>query len=145
MDDCPFCAMASGKLPARRIYEDEHAVAVLDIRPASAGHAILFPKAHAARFSELPLPLASHLGVVARKLSHGMLRGLQAGGTVVILPQGEGAGQSVPHLLIHLIPRAENDGLAPITLPKQPFTPQDLADVKAMLVRGIRLVIEGAA
>ncbi|MBI4150273.1 HIT domain-containing protein [Candidatus Woesearchaeota archaeon] len=140
---CPFCEIVGGKIQTRRVYEDDHVLVILDINPASPGHLLLMPKKHFRTLTELPIALTTYLATICKQLSWAVLRTLQAQGTTIILAQGEAAGQHVPHLLFHIIPRKEQDGLMPINIPQQPFTAQDLNDVKAMIIHGIKHIIEG--
>jgi len=141
---CPFCEIVAGNIQARRIYEDEHVLAVLDINPASPGHLLIMPKKHIRTLAEAPLAMVVYLASVCKQLSWVALRALHAQGTDIILAQGEAAGQHAGHLFFHIIPRRDGDGLQIISLPQQPFTTQDLNDTKAMVVHGIKQVIEGA-
>ncbi len=140
---CPFCEIVAGNIQARRIYEDEHVLAVLDISPASPGHLIVMPKKHIRTLADAPIALVTYLASVCKQLSWVALRALHAQGTDIILAQGETAGQHAAHLFFHIIPRRDGDGLQPLSIPQQPFTMQDLSDVKLMLVHGIKQVIEG--
>lgn len=104
---------------------------------------LLLPKKHYASLQEVPLSLMMYLAAVCKQMSWAALRGLQMEGSLFVLSQGEAAGQTVPHLFFHLIPRKENDGLSPITLPHQPFSPQDINDMRVMVIRGLKQVVEG--
>lgn len=139
---CPFCDIIEGKIPSRRVYEDEYVLALLDISPASLGHMLLMPKQHVRTLTETPFALTVYLASLCKQLAWAALRGLHAQGTTIVLGQGEIAGQRAPHLLFHIIPRYEQDGLQLTVMPQQPFTQQDLNDIKVMLVRGIKEVIE---
>jgi len=117
-------------------------LAVLDIKPASPGHLVLLPKNHYDTVDALPLPLLEQLAKAVKRLSWISLRALGAEGTTVMLQAGKHAGQSVPHILFHIIPRKEQDGL-PLVLPEQPFSSQDINDIRTMVIKGIKQVIEG--
>jgi len=144
-EGCPFCDIALGKVPSRRVYEDEHVVAVLDINPASQGHMILIPKKHFSTLLELPSSLMTYMASMCKQLSWAVLRTMKAQGTTIILAQGEAAGQTIPHIFFHIIPRKDQDGLKIVALPQQPFSLQDLVDVKAMIAKGMKQEMEGGA
>lgn len=108
---CPFCLMVEGKLPVRKVYEDDTVLAVLDIRPANPGHTLVFPKQHAEVLATIPQPLLLHLFSVANKLGVAVYEGVQAQGTNIFVANGAVAGQTAPHVLIHVIPRFENDAV----------------------------------
>jgi len=109
--DCIFCKIISGELPSRRIYEDERAVAFLDIGAWHRGHALVVPKRHVPDMLTGPgtLPeIAPAIDAVARLL----MRRLAADGINVLSSSGEAAGQEVFHLHVHVVPRyADEPGL----------------------------------
>lgn len=108
---CIFCQIVHGKIPSKKVYEDEHCLAVLDINPATKGHLLLLPKEHYAIMPQLPDKQIEHLFVVAKSLSQLLLRALKATGTSIFIANGLAAGQRSQHFMIHLIPRREGDGI----------------------------------
>lgn len=108
-DDCIFCKLANGIIPARSIYEDENFKVILDAAPATRGHALILPKEHAANLYELPDETAAKAFVLARKLAADMTKKLSCDGFNVVQNNGEIAGQTVFHFHIHLIPRYKDD------------------------------------
>jgi histidine triad (HIT) family protein len=109
--NCIFCQIATGKIPGRKVYEDEKCIAVLDISPANLGHMLLFPKEHYSVMPQLPDELTGHLFSVAKKLSQSALKAFKVRGTTIFVANGIAAGQKAPHVLIHIIPRAFEDGI----------------------------------
>jgi histidine triad (HIT) family protein len=109
--DCIFCKITSGELPSRRIYEDDRAVAFLDIGAWHRGHALVVPKRHVADMITEPgaLPeIAPAIDAVARLL----MDRLDADGINILSSTGEAAGQEVFHLHVHVVPRyADKPGL----------------------------------
>jgi len=108
---CIFCQIIKGKIPAKKIFEDEHSIAILDINPATKGHILIMPKEHYAIMPQVPEQEIAHLSLVARTLSQLLLRVLRVGGTNVFIANGTAAGQKAQHFIIHLIPRKEGDKL----------------------------------
>ncbi len=106
---CVFCHIASGKIPAKKVYDDDKVAAVLDINPATPGHILLVPKQHVAIMPQMSDDLIAHLGMVAKQLSHAVIRALKVDGTSVFIANGIAAGQRAPHFLLHVIPRSQND------------------------------------
>lgn len=109
--ECLFCKIARKEISVETmIYEDDEAMAFLDIHPCAPGHALVIPKYHAATLAELPeqelQPLFSAVQKVARVISSR----LGADGITVGINQGKAAGQEVGHLHVHLIPRWDGDG-----------------------------------
>ena len=110
---CIFCQICSGKAPGYKIFEDEHVVGILDVKPAVPGHILLIPKEHYVVLPQLPEQLVAHLFIAAKKISRAMLQGLHVRGTNIFVANGAIAGQKAPHLLVHLIPREQGDNLLP--------------------------------
>lgn len=109
LDNCIFCKIANGEIPAATLYEDEDFRVILDLGPASKGHALILPKEHAANIFELPEELAAKAMVVAKKVSGVLMEGLKCDGLNIVQNNGEPAGQTVFHFHMHLIPRYEGD------------------------------------
>ncbi len=108
-ENCIFCKIARGDIPSATLYEDEEFRVILDLGPASKGHALVIPKIHAANLFELPDETAAKALVIAKKVAAQLKEGLQADGLNVVQNNGAAAGQTVDHFHIHLIPRYEND------------------------------------
>ena len=110
-ENCIFCKIAAGEIPSATIYEDDDFRVILDIEPASKGHALILPKGHYANLYELPEELASKALVVAKKVVTAMTEVLGCDGYNVLQNNGEVAGQTVFHFHMHLVPRYENDNV----------------------------------
>ena len=108
---CVFCHIASGKIPAKKVYDDDKVAAVLDINPATPGHILLVPKNHVAIMPQMSDDLIAHIGMIAKQLSHAVIRALKVDGTSVFIANGVAAGQRAPHFLLHIIPRSQNDNV----------------------------------
>jgi histidine triad (HIT) family protein len=109
---CIFCHIASGKIPAKKVYEDDKVTAVLDINPGASGHILVVPKEHIAIMPQMNDDLVAHVGMVAKQLSHAVIRALKIEGTSIFVANGVAAGQRAPHFLLHVIPRTPNDNIA---------------------------------
>lgn len=107
--NCIFCKIANGEIPSATLYEDPDFRVILDLNPASKGHALVLPKEHYANVFELPEDLAGKAFVVAKKVASRLSEGLGAIGFNIVQNNGEPAGQTVFHFHIHLIPRYEGD------------------------------------
>ncbi len=108
-EQCIFCSIISGKIPAKKIYEDKLMVAILDINPAAKGHLLLIPKNHYMILPHVPDSELAHLFLVAQKLSQSVLRTFKVGGTTIFIANGQVAGQRAQHVMVHVIPRKEGD------------------------------------
>ena len=108
-DNCIFCKIANGDIPAATIYEDEDFRVILDLGPASKGHALILPKEHYANLYELSDELAAKVLGVAKKVITKMTDVLDCDGYNIVQNNGEVAGQTVFHFHMHLIPRYKYD------------------------------------
>ncbi|MDO4298443.1 MAG: HIT family protein [Lachnospiraceae bacterium] len=107
--NCIFCKIANGEIPSATLYEDEEFRVILDLGPASRGHALILPKKHAANLFELPDETAEKVMVLAKKIAGRLKEGLGADGINLVQNNGEAAGQTVFHFHMHLIPRYDGD------------------------------------
>lgn len=108
--NCIFCKIANGEIPSGTIYEDEKFRVILDLGPATRGHALILPKEHYANLFEMPEELAADAMKLAKKIAEIQKSRLHADGLNLVQNNGASAGQTVEHFHIHLIPRYENDG-----------------------------------
>ena len=109
-EDCIFCKIANGEIPSKTIYEDDMFRVILDLGPATKGHALILPKDHFANLYELPDETAAKVMQLAKKMATQMTEKLGCDGFNLVQNNGETAGQTVFHFHLHLIPRYENDG-----------------------------------
>lgn len=108
-EDCIFCKIANGEIPSATLYEDEDFRVILDLGPASKGHALILPKMHAANIYEMPEELVGKAFMLAKKMAGILMEGLKCDGFNILQNNGEAAGQTVFHFHIHLIPRYQGD------------------------------------
>ncbi len=106
---CIFCQIISGKIPSKKVYDDEKCIAVLDIAPASKGHILIMPKEHYAIMPQISDKEIGHLFLVSKYLSQVLLKVLKVSGTNVFVANGAVAGQKAQHFMLHLIPRKDGD------------------------------------
>lgn len=113
-DNCIFCKIANGDIPSATVYEDQEFRVILDLGPASKGHALILPKSHYKDICEADEAVASKLFPLAARLGSAMKQELGASGFNIVQNNGSSAGQTVFHLHVHVIPRYE-DGPAMVT------------------------------
>jgi len=109
--DCIFCKIIAGEIPSYKVYEDEDNFAFLDIAPVSHGHTLVVPKKHYANLEEIGEEELSQLIKAVKKIGKAIKEGLGVKGYNATMNNNQVAGQVVPHLHFHLIPRKEGDGL----------------------------------
>lgn len=132
-DDCIFCKIANGEIPSKTLYEDADFRVILDLGPATRGHALILPKEHAANLYELPEETAGKVLVLAKKLGTQMVERLHADGLNLVQNNGEAAGQTVQHFHLHLIPRYKDDGQKILWVPGE-STPEELDEICKTIV-----------
>ena len=108
--DCIFCKIANGDIPSKTLYEDEEFKVILDVGPATRGHALILPKNHYANLYELPDETAVKVMLLAKKMAVLMTEKLGCDGFNLVQNNGKAAGQTVFHFHLHLIPRYKEDG-----------------------------------
>ncbi|MEM4247826.1 MAG: HIT family protein [Candidatus Nanoarchaeia archaeon] len=106
---CFFCQIAGGQVPVKVVYEDDFVIAFLDKKPAAPGHTLVIPKEHYAVLAQVPSDRAALLINVVKALSSAVFDAAGAKGVTILQANGAAAGQTVPHVFFHIIPRFEND------------------------------------
>lgn len=109
--NCIFCKIASGAVPALKIFESDDAVAFLDISPLAPGHTLLIPTSHYRDLIDVPEDVLARLTSHLPKLADAILRVTGATGLNLLQNTGESSGQAVFHVHFHLIPRVADDRL----------------------------------
>ena len=108
--NCIFCKIANGEIPSRTLYEDEKFRVILDLGPATKGHALVLPKEHFADIYEIPADLAAGTFEIGQQMAVRMRERLHTDGANLVQNNGEAAGQTVSHFHLHVIPRYKGDG-----------------------------------
>jgi len=133
-EDCIFCKIVAGDLPATIVDEDARTIAFMDINPATRGHALVIPRAHAADLHEIPADDLQAVALAAQRLAARAKDRLGADGVNLINSCGAVAWQTVFHFHVHVVPRYADD---PLKLPWVP-APGDMDEIAAtgVLLRG---------
>ncbi len=108
--DCIFCKIIAGKVPSAKVHEDKDVVAFMDIGPVVRGHVLVVPRSHHENIMDVPAVVLEKVIMVVKKVAEAQKRGLKADGVNVAQANGSIAGQVVPHIHFHVIPRFEKDG-----------------------------------
>ena len=127
-DNCIFCKIANGEIPSATLYEDEEFRVILDLGPASKGHALILPKNHFADLLALDEETSAKVLAVAAKVGAAMKKSLHCDGFNLVQNNGEAAGQTVFHFHMHIIPRYEGGPRMVSWEPGQP-TKEELAEL----------------
>ncbi len=130
--NCIFCRIANGEIPSKTLYEDDKFRVILDLGPASKGHALILPKEHYADLYELQEETAGEVMKLAKKMTAQMTQRLGCEGFNLVQNNGELAGQTVFHFHMHLIPRYRDDGQK-IGWKPQEATQEELETIRAQI------------
>ena len=126
-ENCLFCRIVSGQVPAVVVFEDQDTVAFLDHRPLFAGHTLLVPREHHETLTDLPPAQVGSLFKNAQSLARAVESAMEAEGTFVAM--NNRVSQSVPHLHIHIVPRRRKDGLKGFFWPRTKYKTQEEMEV----------------
>lgn len=110
MEECLFCKIISGDIPAHRVFEDEAMMVFLDIHPVNPGHVLFVSKAHYHDFLDAPAEIVANIATRVQRLAPVVLAAVGSTSWNLLVNTGASAGQLVPHLHWHLIPRFPKDG-----------------------------------
>lgn len=113
-EDCIFCRIVDGDIPARVVYENDDALAFFDANPLAPGHTLVIPKEHYGTLEDTPAEPAEMAFAVVHYLTPRIEDAADADASTVAINNGESAGQEVPHLHVHIVPRFDDDGGEPI-------------------------------
>ena len=131
--NCVFCKIIAGKIPTRVIMENEKAMALLDAFPLAAGHTLIIPKLHYAKVQEMSIEDARAVFEIIWKVTSAVEEGSQVNASIIAIHNGSEAGQEVPHVHVHIVPRRRDDGAGAIhsrfkTRPK--LSPQEMESLR---------------
>ena len=139
MDNCLFCRIVSGELPATIVYEDDDSFAFLDHRPLFPGHTLLVPREHVETLGELPAKLVAPYFEAAQLLSRTVESAMEAEGTFVAM--NNRVSQSVPHLHVHVVPRRKKDGLKGFFWPRTKYkSDEEMEEVKEKIANALKKI-----
>ncbi len=111
MEDCIFCKIVKGEIPAAKVYEDDKIISFLDIMPANKGHCLIVPKQHKETLLEIPDEDLKSIVITAKKVAKALSLSVGNGAFNLVMNNGKESGQLVAHAHIHLIPRFKGDRL----------------------------------
>ncbi len=111
MEDCIFCRIVAGEIPAHRVYEDDTVLAIADIGHVNPGHTLVIAKTHAATLMDLDADTAAAAFRAANRIAKAIDRAFVPDGLTVLQANRSAGFQTVPHFHIHLLPRREGDGV----------------------------------
>jgi len=110
MEDCIFCKIAKGEIPSEKILETDNFFAIKDIHPKTQGHAIVISKKHYKTLLDIPDSLLGEFLEAGKELALKLLKEEKAEGFNLVINNYEAAGQLIPHVHLHILPRKKDDG-----------------------------------
>lgn len=126
--NCIFCKIVAGQIPCFKLLEDDTTIAFMDINPVNPGHALAVAKGHWPTVDVIPADVLADVARTAQKVAKAAVKQLMPNGVNLLQANGEGAGQSVPHLHIHIMPRVKGDDVSL----NWEYKPGDMAAIKAV-------------
>jgi len=106
-EDCLFCKIVRGEIPSSVIFEDDICIAFMDVFPVNKGHCLLIPKKHFENLMDVDSDIIAHMAKRLTELTRGVKSATGAEGVLTVASNGAGAGQEIPHLHFHSIPRSK--------------------------------------
>jgi histidine triad (HIT) family protein len=113
MKNCIFCKIVNKEIPSTKIYEDDLFLAFMDIYPGNKGHSLIITKKHYETFNDIPENELKKLILIVQKISKAIVNATSCHGYNIIMNNKKSAGQTVPHVHFHIIPRFDNDKIIP--------------------------------
>lgn len=130
-ESCIFCKIVAGQLPCFKLFEDEATIAFMDINPVNPGHALAVAKGHWPTVDVIPPDILAAVAKTAQRVAKAAIIALKPSGVNLLQSNGEGAGQSVPHLHVHILPRYPGDKVRLNWV----YAPGDKAEIEAICAR----------
>ena len=131
-EHCVFCKILEGIIPGSKVYEDDKVFAFLDIAPFNFGHTLVIPKVHCHAISDMDDEYRAAMFNAAAKIAPAILRATGADGFNLLLNNGQVAGQEVPHVHLHIIPRFVDDQVL-LSAAKKQYQGTEMADLQAKI------------
>ncbi len=128
MEECIFCKIIKGGIPGHKVYEDEKTFAFLDINPMNIGHTLVVPKNHMSKITLTEEEDLLALAKTLKKVIKGVEESLGVDNLNVFVNQGRDAGQLVPHLHYHVVPRHRGDGVE-FDVPQRKLSEEEFEDL----------------
>ncbi len=132
-NDCIFCKIIAGDIPATKIYEDSVVLVFLDIGPLSLGHCLVIPKIHYRDVTDCPANVLTEMMKVTKRIAVAIAEALNYSGYNILCNNGRVAGQLVDHLHFHVIGRNPEDGLFS-SWPSRSYSDNECREISAKII-----------
>lgn len=124
---CVFCDIVEGKIPSKKIFENDNLIAILDISQTTKGHTLIIPKKHYENLLSTDENILNEMITTAKTLGNKIVRNMNATGLNVLVNTNESAGQTVMHMHMHLIPRYDSNDTIEISFKENKFDLDEIA------------------
>ena len=114
MPDCVFCKIVAGQIPAKVVRQNGRAMAFLDAFPLASGHTLVVPKSHYAKVQDMEQEDAAAVFALVHEITRAVESAAGTSASTIAIHNGREAGQEVPHVHVHIIPRRQGDGAGPV-------------------------------
>lgn len=147
MEECLFCKIVMGEIPSDKVYEDSEVIAFLDINPRNPGHTLVVPKKHYETILEMPENEAAELFKTVKKMAVAVKKGMKADGISIGQSNERAAGQVIPHVHFHVIPRFLSEGPPGLEsiLPTKKMTKEMLDQTTEAIKSNMGIAVEKTA
>ena len=125
---CIFCKIVAGEIPCFKLLEDDTTIAFMDINPVNPGHALAVVKGHYPTVDAVPPEILGDVVRTAQRVAKAVIAVLEPNGVNLLQANGKGAGQSVPHLHFHVMPRVDGDNVSL----NWEYRPGDMAAIRSL-------------
>ena len=143
--NCPFCKIVKGEIPAIKVYEDEHMLAIQDINPLANGHTVLFPKEHVPIMQMMPKSSFDNMFSKLPSIVKGVKEGAVCDSVNVFVASGGVAGQQMPHFLLHIIPRENGDMIENFNKPPVVLSNAEVDKMLPVLKQNLNTMLQNDA
>jgi len=133
MEDCIFCKITRGELPSSKVFENDLALGFLDINPVNKGHTLIIPKTHYETIFDVPDNTLREVIVAVKKITLAVKKATNAEGISISQNNYIAAGQAVPHIHFHIMPRFASDGLH--NWPQGRYAEKEMEEYRKKIVR----------
>jgi histidine triad (HIT) family protein len=134
-EDCIFCKIIKGEIPSSNVYDDDSTIAFLDIAPVNKGHVLVIPKNHYETILDTPEDELKAVIATVKKVTKAVKSATNADGITIGQSNYEAAGQTVPHLHFHIMPRFSDDGLK--LWPQGKYDDKEMDKVKDKIINSL--------
>ncbi len=132
--DCVFCKIGGGQIPSQRIHEDDLTVVFLDVDQINPGHVVVAVKPHVEAISDLSRDQATAVFQMVSRVARAVETAFKPAGLMILQTSGAAAGQTIPHLHFHVLPRTPDDGVS-LTWPRRNSPADELAKLADQIRR----------